>query len=56
MFALVVALSPVFRYSYSRDAYILRAVGTKRGPVLADRRRFSRGEERMKPSRPLKTR
>ncbi len=25
---------PLFRYSYSRDAFVLRAVGNTRGPVL----------------------
>jgi len=25
---------PFFRYSYSRDAYVLRGVGNHRGPVL----------------------
>ena len=33
------ALAPLFRYSLSRDAYILRGVGAKRGPVLRERRR-----------------
>jgi hypothetical protein len=33
-------LRPVLRYSSSRDAYILRLIGSQRGPVLrADRRR-----------------
>jgi hypothetical protein len=32
-------LRPVLRYSRSRDAFILRGVGSKTGPVLrADRR------------------
>lgn len=31
---LVVLLAPLFRYSVSRDAYILRGVGQRRGPVL----------------------
>ena len=31
---LVRLLWPVFRYSTSRDAYVLRAVGQRRGPVL----------------------
>jgi hypothetical protein len=34
----VTALSPVVRYSYSRHAYILRGIGSKRGPVLVVRR------------------
>ena len=34
----VTALAPLFRYSYSRDAYILRGIGSKRGPVLRVRR------------------
>jgi hypothetical protein len=33
-------LRPAFRYSTTRDAYVLRLVGNSRGPVLrADRRR-----------------
>ena len=31
-------LSPFFRYSVGRDAYVLRAVGNRRGPVLVLRR------------------
>ncbi|HEX3518112.1 MAG TPA: hypothetical protein VHT29_03655 [Solirubrobacteraceae bacterium] len=32
-------LTPVFRYSDSRDAYVLRVIGKRVGPVLrADRR------------------
>lgn len=27
-------IRPLFRYSYSRDAYILRVLGSRRGPVL----------------------
>ena len=46
----LVALSPLFRYSLSRDAYILRGIGSKRGPVLRDRR-FSRTEAPLKPTR-----
>lgn len=35
----LVLLRPVFRHSSSRDAYILRLIGSRRGPVLrADRR------------------
>ena len=29
--------APMFRYSYSRDAYVLRVVGGSRGPVLKPR-------------------
>ncbi len=39
------ALRPLFRYSYSRDAYILRLVGARTGPVLTPKhaeRRFDR--------------
>ena len=36
-------LRPAFRYSQSRDAYILRVIGKQRGPVLReDEPRFSR--------------
>ena len=28
------ALKPFFRHSYSRDAYVLRLVGNRFGPVL----------------------
>ena len=40
----IAALRPLFRYSRSRDAYVLRAVGQTRGPVLRPRRtsRFDR--------------
>jgi hypothetical protein len=31
---LLVLLRPLFRYSVTRDAYVLRAVGNRRGPVL----------------------
>jgi hypothetical protein len=31
---LLVAAKPFFRHSYSRDAYVLRVVGNKMGPVL----------------------
>jgi len=36
-------LSPLFRYSLSRDAYVLRVIGNTRGPVL---RRERRNKER----------
>jgi hypothetical protein len=32
-------LSPLLRYSYSCDAYILRGVGRRLGPVLRPERR-----------------
>jgi hypothetical protein len=30
---------PLFRYSYSRDAYVLRLVGRRLGPVIRRNRR-----------------
>jgi hypothetical protein len=37
------ALKPLFRYSATRDAYVLRAIGNSSGPVLrVDRRRRRR--------------
>jgi hypothetical protein len=36
------ALWPVFRYSYGRQAYVLRGVGRRFGPVLVERRRAGR--------------
>ena len=38
-FVVLLVLAPVFRYSYWRDAWILRAIGEKRGPVLVRRSR-----------------
>jgi hypothetical protein len=36
-------LRPLFRYSYGRDAFVLRAIGSNRGPVLRlERRRRQR--------------
>lgn len=35
-------LGPVLRYSYSRDAYVLRGVGRSLGPVLRVERRHRR--------------
>lgn len=32
--ATVRLLSPLFRYSIGRDAYVLRGIGNRRGPVL----------------------
>ena len=34
-----VLLLPAFRYSATRDAYVLRIVGNKLGPVLREERR-----------------
>jgi hypothetical protein len=46
----IALLRPLFRYSKPRNAYVLRIVGSTRGPVLCrDRRRRYRqwpGEER----------
>jgi hypothetical protein len=39
-------VGPLFRYSYSRDAYVLRGVGGAIGPVL----RVNRRERRERPS------
>ena len=36
-------LSPLFRHSIGRDAYVLRAVGNRRGPVLVVRREPTAG-------------
>jgi hypothetical protein len=38
-------LKPFLRYSYSRDAYVLRGVGGSVGPVL----RLDRRERRARP-------
>jgi hypothetical protein len=35
-------LAPFFRYSYGRDAYVLRLVGDRVGPVLRRERRAGR--------------
>lgn len=32
------ALRPLLRWSYTREAYVLRVVGNHRGPVLVRRR------------------
>jgi hypothetical protein len=49
----LVVLRPALRYSHTREAYVLRGVGNKLGPVLrADRRaggrRTFRGSERRR--------
>jgi hypothetical protein len=41
---LLMMLRPLLRYSATRDAYVLRVVGSSAGPVLrVDRRRSRRG-------------
>jgi len=43
----LVVLAPLLRYSASRDAYVLRLVGARHGPVLLrDRRRRRRARFR----------
>jgi hypothetical protein len=37
--ATLALLRPLFRYSLSRDAYVLRVIGNTRGPVLRRERR-----------------
>jgi hypothetical protein len=39
-------LSPALRYSYSRDAYVLKGVGRSVGPVLRQERRDGRSRPR----------
>jgi hypothetical protein len=52
--SLFVILRPVFRYSRSRDAFVLRGVGSSLGPVLrVDRRSHQqqfRGADRRHPT------
>jgi hypothetical protein len=55
----LVLLRPVLRYSRNRDAYVLRAVGRKVGPVLRlERRRFNAsspfGRERRRGARGMR--
>lgn len=41
--AVTALAKPFFRYSTTRDAYVLRVIGNKRGPVLRPRTgRFDR--------------
>lgn len=47
----ITLLRPLFRYSPSRDAYVMRVVGSSHGPVLRRERRrqqraFAGGERR----------
>jgi hypothetical protein len=39
-------LSPLFTYNYSRDAFVLRGVGRRVGPVLREDRRTHRERDR----------
>jgi hypothetical protein len=41
----LVLLSPLLRYSRGRDAYVLRALGGRYGPVLRRDRRATRRRE-----------
>jgi len=38
----LVLLTPLFRFSYGRDAYVLRLIGDRHGPVLRRNRRAAR--------------
>jgi hypothetical protein len=38
------AMRPVLRYSNTRDAFVLRMVGSHRGPVLRRERRVAKAE------------
>lgn len=40
----LVLLRPIFRYSLSRDAYVMRGIGNSRGPVLRRERRHRQRE------------
>jgi hypothetical protein len=40
--SLLTLLTPLFRYSYPRDAFVLRGVGRRMGPVLRPDRRGRR--------------
>ena len=40
--ALLLAARPLFRHSASRDAYVLRLVGSRYGPVMRPERRDRR--------------
>jgi hypothetical protein len=56
---LLVALWPLFRYSLTRDGYVLRVFGRRFGPVLRANRRRRRssgytGPERRLAGRPIR--
>jgi hypothetical protein len=40
--AVLALVTPLFRYSQTRDAYVLRVVGNSHGPVLRRERRSAR--------------
>lgn len=42
----LVLMRPLFGYNFSRDAYILRGVGRRFGPVLREERRTHRERNR----------
>ena len=42
----LVLSSPLFTYNFSRDAYVLRAIGKRVGPVLREDRRTHREANR----------
>jgi hypothetical protein len=50
---LLVLLAPLFRYSLTRDAYVLRLVGRRSGPVLRANRRSTRANGYAGPERRL---
>jgi len=41
---ILLLLWPLLRYSSSRDAYVLRVIGGRRGPVLRQERRRVHGD------------
>ncbi|MFI4991447.1 MAG: hypothetical protein ACHQHO_11120 [Solirubrobacterales bacterium] len=46
-------MSPLFAYNFNRDAYVLRGIGRRIGPVLLeDRRRHREPNRRPWPDRP----
>ena len=48
-------LRPLFGYNYQRDAYVLRGIGRRVGPVLLEERRSHREPNRMPwPDRPAR--
>jgi hypothetical protein len=48
---LLVLLAPMFRYSRTRDAYVMRVVGRRLGPVLRVERRRRRATGYSGPER-----